>query len=413
LRKAVFVIIFFCLIAGSAVSAADFSIRTVRIYGNTRTKERVILERLRIKAGKTLSDKDFIFLKRFFLKEYFVNNIEFRLKPEQKKGDFSLLVIAEERGIISFNPIIGDNNVFGLYGGLGVDIYNIIGYGNSLNLLFQTGGVDKRVLSLGNKWFGPGALFWINAGYSDIAFPYLFTDVESSERLDTKTVYGSFGIHLTKEVLIGFEAGREKILFGDASYMISKNIEDDISFYGITGRIDTRDWPFYPSEGVLVTLDYKNWLLSGSYLFKQMNLELRSFSHLKSGSIVAIRVKMLLSQGDVPFYKRIHFGGGGSLRGYRIGSVFGDDGFLLSAEYRMPFIYIRKPFSGMNTGVLGVIFIDSGSAWFKDQEKKERVFHTSAGFGIHLVLGKWVLRAEYGYHGQGIGFLSAGTGVMF
>jgi len=413
LKKIVYMFICLFFLYGIGTSSADFKIKSLHIYGNTRTRDKVILGRLRIKTGETISARKFTLIRKYFLREFFVNNIEFRLRPEQQRGDFALLVITKERGMFSINPIIGDNNVFGFYAGLGLDVYNILGYGNKLKLLFQAGGVDKRVLGLSNKWFGPGASLWFNAEYSGISFPYLFDDIESSKRLSTKSSKGSIGIHVTKELAIGAEAGRENVSFGDASFMISKSREDDISFYGFIGRIDTRDWPFYPSEGSLVTLDYKNWLINGSYLFKQMDLDMRSFSHLKSGSIVAVRIKMILSQGVVPFYKRVHMGGGNTLRGYRTGSVFGENGFLLSAEYRIPLLYVRRPFSGMNTGVLGVLFIDSGSAWFKHQAKKERVFYTSVGFGLHLVLGKLLLRAEYGYHGEGAGFLSAGTGVMF
>jgi len=394
-------------------SVGDFSVKRVRIYGAQRTRTDVLMRRLGLVPGSIYSIEDLREMKQFCMRELFVKSVEFYLKPSSYDTACSLLLHVTDRGIFSVDPVIGDNDVFGIYGGAGVTLTNALGFGSFCKVLVQKGGINKYGFEAGNNWFGPKALFSAVLCVSSLDYPYRFTDVESDAVLTVHEYSGTIGVHLSKEASGSVEFLQEYVEFGDPAVMASGTCRDVLKGLTVTGTIDTRDWHSYPAQGVFASCFMAWRSVQHREPFIQYQLEMRNYSTLTSGSILALRFRIHMSQGTVPFYKRVHYGGGRTLRGFRTGSIYGDSGFLMSAELRKPLLYVRRPFSGMHIGFLGVLFIDTGTAWFTGRETQERTFHAAVGTGIHAVLDNIVLRAEYGYQGRGIGFVGLGTGVMF
>ncbi|RKY82370.1 hypothetical protein DRQ07_01505 [candidate division KSB1 bacterium] len=412
MKKIIAIASVFIFLSTASSFPEDLYLNTVYFYGNNRTKRTRLLKLLNLKSGQKVNREDILNLKRFLIRERLLNRAEIILKRNSGSAGFSMFLIVKERGLLSVDPVIGDNDVFGIYLGSGISFYNFAGYGNTVKFVFQRGGISKQSVDFYNKWFGPGLLFSYMTGYSEVWNLYRFNDIESQGLIKLSLLSASSGINISRSFNVAVEAGINTISFEDNNFMVSGSGTDNLTYWGITGRIDTRDLPWYPCEGIFTKLGFKNWLFSGSSLFRQLDFESRFYFSVKR-DIVALRVKASAYYGSVPFYKRIHMGGGRTLRGYRTGSVYGDRSVLFNAEYRHSIFHMDKPMSGTYTGLFAVFFIDTGSAWFNKTDLSKTVFHSSVGAGVHVIIDKLVLRAEYGYRGKGIGFFGLGTGVMF
>ncbi len=69
--------------------------------------------------------------------------------------------------------------------------------------------------------------------------------------------------------------------------------------------------------------------------------------------VIATRLGLGVSAGDLPFFEQFFVGGVRGIRGYTESRFWGDDTFLASVEYRQPF----------GAKLTGLAFIDVGDAW--------------------------------------------------
>jgi len=147
--------------------------------------------------------------------------------------------------------------------------------------------------------------------------------------------------------------------------------------------------------------------------YQRWDFDMRWYIPVFQSNILAVQSHVVLSNGDVPIYKRLHVGGSKTIRGYPTGFMAGENIFLASMEYRFPVLYERNPLSGIHAGWAGVLFIDMGTAWYSHENPGLDAVRLSVGFGVHLIWDRWVLHGEYGTHGEGWGFINAGTGIKF
>lgn len=143
--------------------------------------------------------------------------------------------------------------------------------------------------------------------------------------------------------------------------------------------------------------------------FAKYNLDARSYFSLNGrrqpGSltqpkrVIATRVLVGTSSGNIGFSEQYFIGGAETLRGYRDDRFWGNNLFLASAELRLPFD---------NRGtVTGVLFTDIGDAWGASEANREDIedfrqhgnFSPSlgAGLGIRLRTPIGPIRLDYGF----------------
>lgn len=95
---------------------------------------------------------------------------------------------------------------------------------------------------------------------------------------------------------------------------------------------DSRDSQFYPKSGRLV--DVSGMFNGGDYNYQIYDLAWNEYQSLGDAGVLAGRVRLRATTGDVPFYALSQLGEDNDLRGYRMGKYRDRDLFATQVEYR-------------------------------------------------------------------------------
>jgi len=163
----------------------------------------------------------------------------------------------------------------------------------------------------------------------------------------------------------------------------------DNSLWGPTGPLD--------GERYNITLGNTVDVQHSNVNFTTVMFDFRKYFRVSYRMSYAIRVWGEFNNGTgkdiLPFF----MGGSWDLRGYKFWSLWGPKLFLISNEFRFPFIdqfYLGFPFGGIGfSSIRGALFVDAGNVW----DTKFGDIKGSFGFGIRLRLGGYlVLRLDVG-----------------
>ena len=113
---------------------------------------------------------------------------------------------------------------------------------------------------------------------------------------------------------------------------------------------------------------------------------------------------------DLEYSRQFLLGGDSGLRGYKAREFGGDKYFLINLEDRL--------FSGLEVLTMhvgGVVFVDAGHVWHRDEEIDLKQLNYSAGFGLRLgyarVSGAPVVRLDLGFPINGKGGYGFSFGI--
>lgn len=180
----------------------------------------------------------------------------------------------------------------------------------------------------------------------------------------------------TPEGTITFPAGKEHYWF----------------FRGGAG-LDTRNNQFYPQRGLFAEVVAGRWTSSDFDSYHQFSADARAFVPLPwQKHVVALRAWGRRVDGPAHLDNLLYFGGPETIRGYPYASREGDEGYLLSAEYRMPLFLMPISPQGEIVGFGFHLFTDAGDAWFEGAEPQKSMF--SYGAGAHVNVTRFQLRFE-------------------
>jgi outer membrane protein insertion porin family len=156
---------------------------------------------------------------------------------------------------------------------------------------------------------------------------------------------------------------------------------------------DTRDHYMNPTKGLYwrASAETAGGLLGGSYTFSKFQGECSGYREVRPDQVLAIRLSGGLSTGELPLHEQYRLGGAETLRGYDYGEYYGDNMLLANAEYRFRIL----------KGVQGVVFVDTGATWLKEQQIDAVGLSTGAGLGVRVETPIGMLRVDYGFGKQG------------
>jgi outer membrane protein assembly factor BamA len=157
--------------------------------------------------------------------------------------------------------------------------------------------------------------------------------------------------------------------------------------------LDTRDNPYYPRRGVYGEVLGRRWLSNDFAGYNDGTGDARLFVPSPVGKhVLAARAWGRVTDGPAPLDNVLYHGGPETVRGYRFGSLEGDEGWLLSVEYRMPLFIMPISPKGELVGLGLHLFADAGDAWYHgaDPHGPSR----SWGGGAHFNLDTLQLRFE-------------------
>ncbi len=411
MRKSI--LFMFILIPILTLKSQMAQLEKIVIYGNTKTDDNVILRELQLKEGDLFSDTHLLNDRAWLIRQGYFKRVEFQLKPGSTDQRRILMIIVQEKGSWSISPILSNNDLFGWYAGGEVSRNHLAGKRNRMRIALQVGGVNQFVLSWGNPWIGDRLRLFAQMEFSHTAFRYLYGDVVSHFHLERTEMEMTLGRRFGREFKIGMGSGIERIEVTDPTLTFSGNRVDWLSRVEPFLQFDSRDWPLYPQKGLFVYA-WSTWYgLFQDQQFQYHGMDFRFYAPLYHDNIMAIQTTFAFSRGKIPVYKRVHLGGGRTIRGYSTGSLSGENSFLMSIEYRVPILYERNPLAGVHVGYAGVLFIDTAATWYQNQTMRNELIRLSAGLGVHVIWDHWVFRMEYGNHGSGWGFINLGSGIKF
>ena len=156
---------------------------------------------------------------------------------------------------------------------------------------------------------------------------------------------------------------------------------------------DSRDNPWYPSGGLFAEAGARHWASDDFTSYTEATANLSAFIPVPLGKhVLALHAWGRRTDGPSHLENNLFFGGPETIRGYQFAGLEGDEGYLLSAEYRIPLFMMPISAKGEMVGVGLHLFGDAGDAWHDGLDPGLAV--QSWGGGLHLNIDKVQLRFE-------------------
>lgn len=170
------------------------------------------------------------------------------------------------------------------------------------------------------------------------------------------------------------------------------NVENHWVFRGVAG-LDSRNNPYYPRRGLFVEGMARSWSSNGFESYLETSIDTRVFVPMPwKKHVLALRAWGRQTDGPTNIDNALYFGGPETVRGYPFAQREGEEGYLLTAEYRMPLFLMPISPRGEIIGAGFHLFTDAGDAWFHGAEAGRSMFSYGAGF--HLNIDTLQLRFE-------------------
>lgn len=372
----------------------------IEIIGNDKTADYVILRELRIDVGEIYSQNLIDELPkrlnrlRFFepvaKPEFFINSknkgvLVLRIK-EKQTNNFD--------GIIGYIPGTGNQKGY-LTGLVNVSLRNLFGTGRAAAIRWQQ--YDRFSQDLELKYLEP----WL-FGYPFNLNASLFQRKQDSSYVQRK-LEGSLEYLATESISASVFISTESVIPTDNGNNVFSVFNSTSVTTGINLKIDTRDDPYAPTEGILFmnSYSYSKKKINGppqfltpnvqrNVNFQRITLDLSGFYELFSRQIVALGVHGRELRGNnfevSDLYK---LGGANTLRGYTEEQFLGNRIFWSNFEYRL---LLQKR-------TYGFLFFDTGY-FLRDAEPdknidKQEGFRIGYGLGLNIETNLGVLSVSF------------------
>ena len=395
-------------------------VRNINIYGNTKTKEKVIRREMKIFPGDVFSRSKLMRSQReIFILNYFANVIPNIRPVDDDEIDIELSV--EEKQTDRANASAGFSQRDGAIGSIGVDFNNFIGNGQVLSFNWQFGSVFRS----------------FSIGFTE---PWLF---------DTPTLAG-FRVFSTKRKGIFFPLDQSEIggslnlgrrfrwpddyFRGNASFRFAQRKFDNISDRGILEQLvapsksagisdedigdvvietqqrrltfaltrDSRDRPEFPTQGSVFTIisQLSGGPIGGDENFFKSIFSLDWYTPLFWKFVLLNKykygaIRTFSKDAFIPFDEFFFMGGSGltigePLRGYEDRTVGPpsptSNTFALGGRVLSKFsMELRFPIAP-NPVIFGLFFYEGGNTWLNIKSANIFDLRRSAGFGLRMFM---------------------------
>lgn len=400
------------------ITIAEGQIEDIKIVGNDKTKDYVILRELRYKKGQPFNK---FTASRSMERLYnlgFFEDVNMKLLPG--KADHTVIteidVVEQKTGVISVGAGYSESD--GMVGILELGENNFRGTGDKVNFHWEFGGSSH-----GKNYQISYTRPWINDNGDSLGFSiydrrYSYDDYNADG--DTVASYDKRrkGYSLTwghvsseyRKNFFAWESVKESyddydgFQWGGAApsdtatqekwkNAIMDNFGRTNSFT-FTHVFDSRDNYYSASKGrrISFSAQWGGHGLGGDYDFYKFTTEGRFYKALGNGHVLALRLMAGYINGETSYNQLFTLGGSDSLRGYEDDQFKGEKMYAATLEYRIP---VAKK-------VEAVLFTDVGSAWSLDEGRipwyqDDSSINWSVGVGLRLQTPIGPVRLDYGH----------------
>jgi outer membrane protein insertion porin family len=357
----------------------------IEIEGNTSTKDYVILRELRLNLGDEYSQTKIDEMpKRLNRLRFFepVENPQYFLSSDNK-GVLQIRLKEKQTnsldGIIGYLPATNSGEKGTLTGLINVSLRNLFGTGRAAAVRWHQFNRFSQELEL--KYLEP----WI-LGYPFNISGGLYQRKQDSSYVQRK-LEGAVEYLASEDLTASVFIATESVIPSENGLFTVYN-SNSIST-GINFKIDTRDDPYAPTEGLLIVNSYSfsRKKINGPFQFitpelkrninlKRFSLSFNWFRQIFNRQVIALGLNGRELRGN--FFEQsdlFRLGGTLSLRGYREEQFLGSRIGWTNLEYRL--LLSRRTFA--------FIFFDTG--YFFRQEDLSRNIVKSEGFKVGYGLG--------------------------
>mgnify|MGYP003507235381 FL=1 len=383
------------------ISGEVNKIDRIEIQGNTSTKDYVIIRELRIGSGEPyMQNKIEEFPKRLNRLRFF-EPISIRQFYINSKKEGVLLIEVKEKNTNNFDGIIGyippgkDESSGYVTGLVNISLRNLFGTGRAASIKWNKYNRNSQELDL--RYLEP----WL------FSFPLnvnlgLYQRIQDTTYVQRK-IEGSLDYLATEDISAGVMFASETVVPTVRANPVFTVYNSSYVTTGANLKIDTRDDPYAPTEGILFInsysfsiktingpVEYFTPSLSTSVDLQRFASSFYFFYELFARQIVALGLNAKELRGssfeDSDLYR---LGGTNSLRGYREDQFLGSRIFWSNLEYRA--LLTRRSY--------GFVFFDTGY-YLRPEEPdrnipKSEEFLYGFGLGLNLETGLGVLRVSY------------------
>jgi outer membrane protein insertion porin family len=369
--KKVTIILFFVILCSHLYSIEEKQvISKILFYGNTKTKETIIKKALYLKIGQEF-DPDLIEKSRKRLMDLNIfTHVDIETK-ESEEGTI-LLVIVKEKPSILFNLLLGyAEETYKNFLGSKLDYNNLLGKNQKLWLTtIPLGNLKKIEFGYQNNYYID--FFW-GISFSNLWYKNDFYDFKE-DRFTGKIFMGNKISKLETNIWANYEKIRI-----DNSSLLHPDAPEELFKLGINITYNSKDWEFFPSKGIVAETGFyralnRNW----KTVYDRSTFRISSFFNLYKKNVLALDLRSKISEGNVPIYDSLFFGGLNTLRGFSVQTYSGSNYIVFTSEYRIP---IEK-----RTGTAFYFFSDFGSITNRKEDFSIKKFKSDFGIGLFWVL---------------------------
>ena len=372
-------------------------VREIVLEGNERTDSDLIMRVMGVAIGQTLSREEMneVWIRLEDIGWFAFVDMEF---DDSADEGVILRVYLEEDMTMAYGPLVRFDRRHKYQLGGWIEENNWRGHGEKLRLEIGALYAQHAEARWSHPWlFGLKGLR-LNLGLRGESSDFVYRPTHQ------KLYRGTMGLRW--DLPLGFFAETSlqagSVHFDDAYTWVDRDTGSLLlNEAGDFGRVatelalglDTRDNPWYPTRGAQTRVGLTRWSGDGFGSYTQSEVDVRLFAPMPVGDhVLALRAWGRRVSGPAPIDNYLYFGGPETVRGYQYASWEGDEGYLLSAEYRIPLFIMPISPRGESVG-LGVHFFgDAGDTWFQESQSYHGL--QSWGAGAHLVLDTMQLRFE-------------------
>ncbi|MFZ2324379.1 MAG: BamA/TamA family outer membrane protein [Ignavibacteriaceae bacterium] len=382
-------------------SGIENKIDKVEIIGNASTKDYVIVRELRLNLGETYSQSmienfpkqlnRLSFFEPVKVPEYYFNS----------KNEGVLQIVVKEKNTNNFDGIIGytppgTNEKTGYVTGLvNISLRNLFGTGRAAAIRWNKYNKDSQELEL--KYLEPWLLSYpINLNLN------LYQKIQDSTYVQRK-FEASLEYLATESISASVSVATESVIPTERTIPVFTVYNSSYLTTGLILKIDTRDDPYSPTEGILFTnsyiysrksingpLEYITQDLRTKIDLQKIAVSFYTYYQIFDKQVIAIGVNGKELRGPTfensDLYK---LGGANTLRGYREEQFLGSRILWSNLEYR--FLFTKRTF--------GFLFFDTGY-YLRPEESQRDIskaedFLYGFGLGLNLETSIGVLGVSY------------------
>ncbi|MCP4290863.1 MAG: BamA/TamA family outer membrane protein [bacterium] len=378
-------------------SQKNLTLTNIIIQGNTHTKTQLILQEMGLQLGQdfTREKMNEVWIHLEDIGYFAYVDMEF---DDSSDEGVDLRIYVDEEHNLSITPLVQYSRRHKYLLGASLEDQNLRGSGETLKVDLAALYIQRGSIQWTHPWLMGVRGLDIKLGLLAENSNFVFRPTRQRlGRLDAQLSWNFWNdLTFTSGISYGLSDYRNEYYWDDP---ISGNpvfyASDSLEQFAprVVLEFDSRSNPWYPAQGILASLSAKHWSGDGFSSYTETAADLRFFVPLPLGKhVLAMRAWGRQTSGRTQLDNLLFFGGPETIRGYQFASLEGDEGYLLSAEYRIPLFMLPISPRGEMVGLGLHAFGDAGDTWFYGTDPQKAL--QSWGGGIHMNIDRMQLRFE-------------------